>query len=699
MRKSAFATLTAWLVAGLFLVALGLRLWRIDTAPPGWSDDELSNTFVLSQKVLDGRWAFYFPDASGHEALYHTVVAGTIRLLGHNFFGIRLVSMLLGSLSVPLLYQLGRRLFDRRVGLLAAAGLAVSFWSLIYSRIGLRHISMPFFMLLSFGFLWQALGPAFRALSDQDDPAERQGNPAPPPEARPTFRGLGRPGGGFLSPYLWSGVFMGLGFYTYFAARGVPLIVLAFALYLFLARRRLRLRHGDRVWRGLLLLLVVAGLLAIPLILSLRAQEGADARVAELAVPVVAARAGDWTPLGQHVLQTLNMFHATGDNEFLYNIPGRPVFGLLLASLFWVGVSLALWRGLALLIGPARWSPALPEARRQAAAGLFLLVWWLAGLSPGFLSVPPASLGHTIVALPATYLLLALPLTLLDRFPGRDRLALGLGLVVLALVAARDLPDYLTRWPARGNTRFLYHADLADAAAYLQRAPDLTDVALSSLLLGPWDRLALELELEERGLAGQVRPRLFQPERAIFLALADRPATSFYGYPRVGQRYEAYYGPLAGKAGGFSVAQVRPEFMAPGGALDQPACFANGLCLLGALYDATSNRLELTWRVAGALALPPMPVISKPPPPGVYDGPRLSVFTHWLDPAGGFLGADDGLWVDPGTLQPGDVFRQEHRLPPGGEGPARILVGLYDPLTGDRILTAAGQDHLVVFDD
>jgi hypothetical protein len=103
----------------------------------------------------------------------------------------------------------------------------------------------------------------------------------------------------------------------------------------------------------------------------------------------------------------------------------------------------------------------------------------------------------------------------------------------------------------------------------------------------------------------------------------------------------------------------------------------------------------MIWWVKQPLDLPDNPLISNPPPPGVYAGPRLLVFGQALDDQGNFLAGDDGLWVDIYSLYPGDVFLQQHRLAvPGGQHPAVLLIGLYDPMTGQRILTEDGRDHL-----
>lgn len=634
-----------WLILAITLVAFFLRVWRLGAVPPGWSDDELSDILVIAQKVFQGDYSVYYVDATGLEALYFVISGVFLRLLGFNAFGIRLLSSLLGTLAIPLLYQVGRRFFSRRVGLLAATLLAASFWALIYSRISLRHVMLPVFVLGTIYFFW--------------DGVHR--------ERRRSF--------------LIAGVWLGVSFYTYFAARGLPLILLAASLYLLVIDRQ----RWQRTWRRQLLTLLVALILAVPLVVTLQRKEGADARVAEVAVPLVAARAGDFGQLRNHVARTLSMFHADGDDEFLYNIPGRPVFGSLGAATMWLGVALAGWLGLQPLWRRHR------AAKPQFAAG-FLLLWWLAGITPGFLSVPPASLGHTIVAQPATYLLAALPLQVLASRPRLRWLAAAFALLLVGSGAARDLPDYFETWPQRGMTRYLYHAEGRDVVRFLEDNPELRDFAITGLLAGPWDRESLRIDLENSGLT-EARPRWYNPQRAVMVALGGDDAVAFAGYPLVETVYDELYALMeAEPPGGYRLFRVSAPLVE-----QEPTCFSNGLCLLEASYEPGSGVLDLTWQVGRPLALAEQPLVSKPPPPGADDRPRLAVFAQLLDSAGTWLAGDDGLWVDASTLQVGDVFRQRHYVSaPEGSTAASIAVGLYNPQTGERMVDDAGRDAVLV---
>lgn len=669
LSRSVTLPLPRLLILFLVFLAFGLRLWRLDRVPPGWRDDELINSLVISQKVLDGDWAPYYPDASGHEALYHVLNALPLWLFGPGVLGIRLLSVLLGTLTIPITYVVAKRLADHRVALLAATAMALSFWSLMYSRIGLRHILTPFLASATLYFFWRGL----------------------------QFSSDGQGRGSAVRYWVLSALAMGLGFYTYFASRGVPLILAAFGAYLWLFDRPLL----SRVWRGMALMFIVSGLMTLPLLLTLRQQPASEARVSELAVPLIEAREGRFGPLWEHIRVTLSMFHSDGDDEWLYNIPHRPVFGAPGSLFFWTGVALALWQALTPVFR-RRSSESGVERRslrgtlsKRSQTGSLLILWWLVGISPGFVSVPPASLGHTIVALPAVYILMALPFQgqqeyLSPAFVDRGRLRLSCAAISLLLVTAigwRDLSSYYREWPSRGMVRFLYRADIHEVADYLNQRADFSDFSITSLLAGPWDKVALSIGLDE-ALAAEVRPRWYDPRRALII----EPALGFSGFPNVPTAFGSMQTPVPGRIqiGGYQLTQVTSAVNPSG-----EVCFENGLCWFSAIYDSDSQQLELGWQVERRITLPTIPLISNPPPPGVYAGPRLQVFGQVHDVAGNFLAGDDGLWVDPATLRPGDIFLQRHHLAvPDGTIPASAVFGLYDPMNGRRILTEDGRDHL-----
>jgi hypothetical protein len=74
----------------------------------------------------------------------------------------------------------------------------------------------------------------------------------------------------------------------------------------------------------------------------------------------------------------------------------------------------------------------------------------------------------------------------------------------------------------------------------------------------------------------------------------------------------------------------------------------------------------------------------------------LAVFAQLLDENGDFIAGNDGLWVDPYTLQVGDTFRQIHTLTPSPNATS-IIFGMYDPKTNQRIPTNNGEQFVILF--
>jgi hypothetical protein len=650
----------------LVLAAWGLRLRRLEAAPPGWSNDGLINMFALSGEVLEGGYPLYFTGASGHEPLYHYLQAAVLALLGFNLLSGLLLSVILGTLGVLLSYILARRLLGPGTAATSSVLLAASFWSLMYSRIALRHVIVPTLSLVAIYWAWRlAAGP-----SDGLKPASS----------------LWAAYGGWLG----LAIVLAALWYSYPAGRLMPVLVAGFVGYLALFHRQ---RLAGR-WRGALFSIGVAVLLVLPLQVAIaqgRADDpgsgiGADARLWQLAVPLRALKEGDFQPLLENVLGTLAMFYPQGDPEWLYNIAGRPVFGLLGGLLFWSGF----------LISVRRWR----EPRH------FLLLLWLAcGLLPTFVSVPPGSLSHTVLAQPAVYILLGVGLVELGHLvkrlfrwlarsgPGRlPRFASMLVVVLLVLfLSYRDLFDYYAVWPERGMVQLLYHGEYREVARCIDGWTDRSNVAVSSSLQDPWDGLALELDMQR----GDVAVRLFNPERALLWAAGDsRAVTILTGWPEPTPLLAEYLDEQHLKARLGEWSRVY-ELEALEEAQSKPlASFANNLVLLAADWvdgqapgSGAEAVLRTSWIARARVDHPETTVVAYPPPPGVYFGPRLAVFAHLLAEDGTLVDGDDGLWVDPTRLLEGDRFVQFHQFSveawPSGEAPT-LELGLYDPYTGER---------------
>lgn len=290
-------------VVGLTMITLAgafFRLWQIATLPaePGV---DLPLILMNVEKVLEGEWPIFFTLHPGREGLYIYLSAGYVKLFGLSYPALRTFGALLGTLTIPLVYLLGRRLYDQEVGLLAAVWVALSRWHIILSRTGLRFILMPIFCLL----LVLALDKALRG----------------------------------LRPLHWAavGLVLGWGFHTYSAWLIMPALVITG----WLVHQVLTRGWSQQAFSGLLLALAIAAMLAVPLlrvahddpqIVSLRVLSRITGREQPLPADVVQTT---W----KNVVRTVQMFSLTGDGVAHLNVPLKRQLGLVSAALLLPGLA------------------------------------------------------------------------------------------------------------------------------------------------------------------------------------------------------------------------------------------------------------------------------------------------------------------------------------------------------------------------
>jgi uncharacterized membrane protein len=115
-------------LAGIILAGLALRL----AVPRGiWLDEAIS--IHQARLSLHGLFRNLY-NGDRQPPLYHLTLWLTIRAFGHGEFAVRLPSLIAGTLVIPALYALGRELYDRRTGLLAAAFATISPLLIWYSQ-------------------------------------------------------------------------------------------------------------------------------------------------------------------------------------------------------------------------------------------------------------------------------------------------------------------------------------------------------------------------------------------------------------------------------------------------------------------------------------------------------------------------------------------------------------------------------------
>jgi len=127
----------------VLLLASFLRIYNLGVIPPSlyWEEAALGvDSYSLAQTGKDyhgNPWPIIAFESFGDykPSGYFYVLAPFVKVLGLNEFSVRLPSALAGIISVFLVYLIGTELFrEKRVGLAAAATLAVMPWAIQFSR-------------------------------------------------------------------------------------------------------------------------------------------------------------------------------------------------------------------------------------------------------------------------------------------------------------------------------------------------------------------------------------------------------------------------------------------------------------------------------------------------------------------------------------------------------------------------------------
>jgi uncharacterized membrane protein len=92
-----------------------------------------------------------------HPPLYFFLVHFWFQLVGYSAFTARLISAIAGIIAIPAMYVLGKELYNRRVGLIAAAFTTFNFYNIFYSQEARGYIFAFLFTCISFIFFIRAL--------------------------------------------------------------------------------------------------------------------------------------------------------------------------------------------------------------------------------------------------------------------------------------------------------------------------------------------------------------------------------------------------------------------------------------------------------------------------------------------------------------------------------------------------------------
>jgi 4-amino-4-deoxy-L-arabinose transferase-like glycosyltransferase len=624
-------------LAVILLVAAFFRLYRLDQVPRGLSHDEANNG-LMAVEVTKGYHPVFFEIYTGVEPGLIYPLALAFKLFEPGPIVARLVSVFFGLLTVALTYLFGAHLYrSRLVGLLSALLLAVSLWHVFVSRLVLRAVVMPPLEILTLYSFWLGL----------EDHRWRH--------------------------FVLAGFFGGLTMYTYLSSRFLPLVPVAFVLYLLLRRESLR-----QVWVKLALMGTVWVLVFLPLgIYYFQNPNWFFYRASQALVLSKPAVEGELPPVLSQTLATLGMFTFQGDASWRYNVAGRPVFDWAMGSVFYVGLMLALIRSVR--------APKLNP-------GAFLLIVGVIMLVPGFVTDGSPHFLRTIGALPVIFVFPAVALDsvwqfLRSRWRWVPPVLLGAWLL---FAGYSTYHDYFQVWALHPHARQDYNASYAEIVGYLQQHQDQGPAYIASTRPG-LDRVSFNM------VAGVDPPPAYWFDGSQSLVIP------------VGDGYQGHYFFPANLDVPEPLKALLPEsdavhVLAPDGSLSfevlptaatavpqqaMDAVLGDLVQVVG--YDLLSPTiqagqpldLQLHWRV-----------MTNPDPRRQW-----TWFVHLVDSRGYMWANWSGQGFPVADWQPGDYVVQYAALDVPFDAPDiayQLQVGIFDENNGERLLTAAGLDHLAI---
>jgi hypothetical protein len=233
-------------------------------------------------------------------------------------------------------------------------------------------------------------------------------------------------------------------------------------------------------------------------------------------------------------------------------------------------------------------------------------------------------------------------------------------------------------WPANDDVRFVWQAALTEAGAYLNRSPGSGPVAVGGWTPETMDPPTMGLTLRRDDLS----LRYFDPTQSLIIPASPTgqpirivTPTILPIAPMINRIMASWERPV----GEFSLYEL-PARLDIGPSVPADVDFGGQLRFLG--YDTPDGCAP-----GGRCAFVTYWQVTAP-----SDGPRR-IFLHALDETGQIVAQDDRLGAPAGHWQPGDVIIQLLTLP-GTEG--QLQLGVYNPDTGERLLTESGEESVVI---
>jgi hypothetical protein len=335
-------SISAWslLILSALALVLFFRVYRVDHVPPEMVSDHAEKLLDVWD-VLHGQTSIFFPRNTGREAIQMYLTAGIIQLFntGYTYLSLKIGTILVGLLTLPFIYLLGKELANRRVGLLALVFAGMAYWPNVISRVGLRFPLYPLFVAPALYFLIKGLRTSNR------------------------------------NAFILSGMALGIGLHGYTPIRILPLVILL-AVGVYLLHPQARGRRVQIV-SGLLVLVLISLIIFLPLLrFAIEYPTAFDLRAFSRLGTTERPLPGPALMIFLKNLWNASIMFFWSDGQiWVHSVTNIPALDIISATLYFLGVVLLLiryikqrtWQDLVLLLSvpllmlPSILSLAFPE--------------------------------------------------------------------------------------------------------------------------------------------------------------------------------------------------------------------------------------------------------------------------------------------------------------------------------------------------
>ncbi len=449
-------TKIAVLLTLIILTGLFLRVIDINHAPPGVYPDEAVNGMSALTANKTNHYQWFYPANNGREGLFINLIALSFKFLGVSILALKLPSILLGTLTIWGTYLLSSELFEsKRLGLISAFLLAVSFWSLNFSRIAFRAIATPAVLVFSFYFLFKG----FRTKKWTD--------------------------------FALSGFIFGLGMHTYIAARISPLILIVGLSFALLIQKN----FFQNYWKQLTTFIIFATLSAFPMfyIFFYAHPEYWQSRTSEISILNPAVNHGHlFLTFFKTFGLSLAKYNFWGDQNWRHNFPPYPILDPLTGIAFLFGIIYASLKFIQLTF--LRFTKKVRDPKLIIYATL--LSWFFIMLVPEFMGVGgnPHAL-RSIGTLPVVFIFASLTFNyfLIQAKKHNfifQKVVFSIIILMLVSIGIFNPIKYFYFWAPRVETARAFDATSTDIEKYIKTLPITEEIFV---VLGNMQRVPVRL--------------------------------------------------------------------------------------------------------------------------------------------------------------------------------------------------------------